>query len=503
MQSSQSQDLPNSQPRGLLEDIAHSRPVSKPRQLLEDIAHSRPVDKPRPNVVEIMISEDREIQEFGRWIKDQLFEVGISRVGLTMNSVGYSFKEFLEEMADRGIQFVCVFTLEDARQRILSVKSLGYEEESMLTGPAEEALHFIRTNYTQEAYALPRDLRYRDSHSRDRDAHSRDREAYSRDRDAYSRDRDAHSRARHPDDPFSPRDASSRSKAAHPRHRDTHSRHRDTHSRHSDTQPRYKDTHSRYRDSYSRYRDAPSSRKEVHALPPDLRMLCGLINDRQELAIEEYDNFISFMVEYRESKIKEIHGTKVLVELLEPPLQPNKNPVVRRKELEVQSVLLNVLERNKSLLPLSTCGVMPSAPSNNRARLPSSSEVIAPFSERYIPAPAPLIDVAVPPPSSYIDVAVTHPAPYIDVGVPPPAPYIDVAVPPPTPYIDVAVPPPVPYIERYSHSWDSEEFYQYKERDYRDSHSRDRETNFRRRYSPLREIEEREGSVESDCLIPY
>ena len=187
---------------------------------------------------------------------------------------------------------------------------------------------------------------------------------------------------------------------------------------------------------------------------------------------------------------------------------------MRRKELEVQSVLLNVLERNKSLLPLSTCGVMPSAPSNNRARLPSSSEVIAPFSERYIPAPAPLIDVAVPPPSSYIDVAVpppssyidvavTHPVPYIDVGVPPPVPYIDVAVPPPTPYIDVAVPPPVPYIERYSHSWDSEEFYQYKERDYRDSLSRDRETNFRRRYSPLREIEEREGSVESDCLIPY
>jgi len=186
-----------------------------------------------------------------------------------------------------------------------------------------------------------------------------------------------------------------------------------------------------------------------------------------------------------------------LVELLEPPLQPNKNPVVRRKELEVQSVLLNVLERNKSLLPLSTCGVMPSAPSNNRARLPSSSEVIAPFSERYIPAPAPLIDVAVPPPSSYIDVAVTHPI-NIDVGVPPPAPYIDVGV----PYIDVAVPPPVPYV-RYSHSWDSEEFYQYKERDYRDSLSRDRETNFRRRYSPLREIEEREGSVESDCLIPY
>ena len=37
---------------------------------------------------------------------------------------------------------------------------------------------------------------------------------------------------------------------------------------------------------------------------------------------------VSFMVEYRESKIKEIHGTKVLVELLEPPLQPNKVPVV-------------------------------------------------------------------------------------------------------------------------------------------------------------------------------
>ena len=43
MQSSQSQDLPNSQPRHLLEDIAHSRPVSKPRQL----SYSRPVSKPR------------------------------------------------------------------------------------------------------------------------------------------------------------------------------------------------------------------------------------------------------------------------------------------------------------------------------------------------------------------------------------------------------------------------------------------------------------------------
>lgn len=33
------------------------------------------------------------------------------------------------------------------------------------------------------------------------------------------------------------------------------------------------------------------------------------------------------MVDYREHKIKEIHGTEVMAELLEPPLQLNQVPV--------------------------------------------------------------------------------------------------------------------------------------------------------------------------------
>ena len=101
--------------------------------------------------------------------------------------------------------------------------------------------------------------------------------------------------------------------------------------------------------------------------------------------------------------------------------------MAKSKQLEVQAVLLNVLERNKNLLPLSTCRAMPSAPSDNRAIDPPNNIDIVPFSDRHVPRPAPYIDVGVPPPVPYA---------YIGVGVPPPAPYPNVAVPPPVLYID-------------------------------------------------------------------
>jgi len=330
----------------------------------------------RPNIVEIVISDEPEVLEYGKWIRDQLLDVGVSRVGLTMSSVGYSLKEIFEEMASRGIKFVCVFTLEDAKQRILSVKSLRYEKETILTGPAEKGLTFIRTNYFKESYFLP----------------------------------------------------------------------------------------------------------------PDLRWLCAVVYNRHELTIEEYDNFISFMVDYREHKIKEIHGTEVMAELLEPPLQLNQDPVAKSKQLEVQAVLLNVLERNKNLLPLSTCRAMPSAPSDNRAIDPPNNIDIVPFSDRHVPRPAPYIDVGVQPPAPFINVGVPPPGPYIDVGVPPPVPYayIGVGVPPPAPYPNVAVPPPVLYNDRNADYGDRDDKRDrdvpYRHRDsYSPSRRRDRDAPSRRR----------------------
>jgi len=89
---------------------------------------------------------------------------------------------------------------------------------------------------------------------------------------------------------------------------------------------------------------------DVYVLPAKIRAMMGFIAESRSMSVVEYDNIIRFMVEYRDNKLKEIYGTKIPAQLLEPPLQLNKDPVLKSKREEVQSVLLGVLEQYKDIL---------------------------------------------------------------------------------------------------------------------------------------------------------
>jgi len=92
---------------------------------------------------------------------------------------------------------------------------------------------------------------------------------------------------------------------------------------------------------------------EAYAPSTEIRMISGFISNRRELSIAEYDKMISFMVEYRENKLKETYGTKIPAQLLEPPLQLNKDPVLKNKQEEIQSALLDLLEENRGVLSIN------------------------------------------------------------------------------------------------------------------------------------------------------
>jgi len=83
---------------------------------------------------------------------------------------------------------------------------------------------------------------------------------------------------------------------------------------------------------------------DAFVLPPNIRTIARFIAEGRDMSVVEFDTILRFMVSYRENKLKEVYGTKVPAQLLEPPLQLDKDPVLKDKEKEIQAVLLDVFE---------------------------------------------------------------------------------------------------------------------------------------------------------------
>lgn len=84
-------------------------------------------------------------------------------------------------------------------------------------------------------------------------------------------------------------------------------------------------------------------------LPTDIKSIIGFLTDDRPMSIMEYDKLIKYLVLRREGCLKDEYGSNVPVHLLLPPVGPNQDPVMKAKQEEIQSKVMDIL--NKKAAP--------------------------------------------------------------------------------------------------------------------------------------------------------
>jgi len=93
------------------------------------------------------------------------------------------------------------------------------------------------------------------------------------------------------------------------------------------------------------------SERPHFSIPKDVKNVFASFLDDKSLGISEYDKILKYLAELRESYLKNEYETFVEPHLILPPgANKKKEPVLREKQEEIQSYVLEILNKNPSIL---------------------------------------------------------------------------------------------------------------------------------------------------------
>merc|ERR1719357_1157930 len=81
--------------------------------------------------------------------------------------------------------------------------------------------------------------------------------------------------------------------------------------------------------------------------PGDIMKILGFLSDDRPLSIMEYDKMIKYLVQKRESTLKEEYGESIPAHLMHPPVGPLQDPASKAKQEELQNRVQKILNRSK------------------------------------------------------------------------------------------------------------------------------------------------------------
>merc|ERR1719357_902735 len=81
--------------------------------------------------------------------------------------------------------------------------------------------------------------------------------------------------------------------------------------------------------------------------PGDILKILGFLSDNRPLSIMEYDKMIKYLVQKRESTLKEEYGESIPAHLMHPPVGPLQDPASKAKQEELQNRVQKILNRSK------------------------------------------------------------------------------------------------------------------------------------------------------------
>ena len=104
--------------------------------------------------------------------------------------------------------------------------------------------------------------------------------------------------------------------------------------------------------------DKPKSAQAANAapqnrggIPEDVRTVFGFLLDARPLSVMEYDKLIKYLVKKREDMLKNEYGDNIPANLITPPIGPPLDSATKAKQDELQSRIMDILNKKKEPEP--------------------------------------------------------------------------------------------------------------------------------------------------------
>jgi len=86
-------------------------------------------------------------------------------------------------------------------------------------------------------------------------------------------------------------------------------------------------------------------------IPEDVRTVFGFLMDSRPLSVMEYDKLIKYLVKKREDMLKNEYGDNIPANLITPPIGPPLDAATKAKQDELQSRIIDILNKKKEPEP--------------------------------------------------------------------------------------------------------------------------------------------------------